>query len=58
MHSEGILPGELKHSPLAMIDENMPVIMVILKDSTYVKCKNALARIVARSSNPIIFCTK
>ena len=26
MHSEGILAGELKHGPLALIDENMPVI--------------------------------
>ena len=58
MHSEGILAGELKHGPLALIDEHMPVIMVILKDSTYVKCKNALAQVMARSSDPIIFCTK
>eukprot|EP00800_Vazella_pourtalesii_P010786 TRINITY_DN2627_c0_g1_i2.p1 TRINITY_DN2627_c0_g1~~TRINITY_DN2627_c0_g1_i2.p1 ORF type:complete len:562 (-),score=118.59 TRINITY_DN2627_c0_g1_i2:137-1822(-) len=58
MHSEGILAGELKHGPLAMIDEHMPVIMVILKDSTYTKCKNALSQVVARSSDPIIFCTK
>ncbi|KAG9009288.1 glutamine--fructose-6-phosphate transaminase (isomerizing), partial [Tulasnella sp. 427] len=27
MHSEGILAGELKHGPLALIDENMPVIL-------------------------------
>ena len=26
MHSEGILAGELKHGPLALIDESMPVI--------------------------------
>lgn len=35
MHSEGILSGELKHGPLAMIDEEMPVIMLITKDNTY-----------------------
>ncbi len=35
MHSEGILSGELKHGPLAMIDEDMPCIMVITKDNTY-----------------------
>ena len=35
MHSEGILSGELKHGPLAMIDEDMPVIMIIMKDGTH-----------------------
>lgn len=35
MHSEGILSGELKHGPLAMIDQDMPCIMVITKDNTY-----------------------
>ena len=36
LHSEGILAGELKHGPLALVDEDMPVILVIMKDSTYV----------------------
>ena len=35
MHSEGILSGELKHGPLAMIDSDMPCIMIITKDNTY-----------------------
>ena len=35
MHSEGILSGELKHGPLALIDEDMPVVMVISSDCTY-----------------------
>lgn len=35
MHSEGILAGELKHGPLALIDENMPVILVMTKDALY-----------------------
>jgi glucosamine--fructose-6-phosphate aminotransferase (isomerizing) len=39
MHSEGILAGELKHGPLALIDENMPVILIMTKDSLYpVRC--------------------
>ena len=38
MHSEGILSGELKHGPLAMIDQDMPCIMVIAKDNTYKVC--------------------
>ena len=35
MHSEGILSGELKHGPLALVDKDMPVIMIIMKDRVY-----------------------
>lgn len=35
MHSEGILAGELKHGPLALVDEFMPVILIMTKDSLY-----------------------
>ena len=35
MHSEGIMSGELKHGPLALIDDKMPCIMVMLKDGVY-----------------------
>lgn len=35
MHSEGILAGELKHGPLALVDKDMPVLMIALKDKTY-----------------------
>lgn len=48
MHSEGILAGELKHGPLALIDYHMPVIMVIMRDNCYTKCHNALQQVVAR----------
>lgn len=33
----GILAGELKHGPLALIDENMPVIIIMTRDSLYPK---------------------
>ena len=48
MHSEGILAGELKHGPLALVDKLMPVIMIIMRDHTYNKCQNALQQVVAR----------
>uniref|UniRef100_A0AAR2K006 glutamine--fructose-6-phosphate transaminase (isomerizing) n=1 Tax=Pygocentrus nattereri TaxID=42514 RepID=A0AAR2K006_PYGNA len=56
MHSEGILAGELKHGPLALIDYHMPVIMVIMRDACYIKCHNALQQITARQGRPIILC--
>lgn len=49
MHSEGILAGELKHGPLALVDKDMPVIMIIMRDGCYNKCQNALQQVTARS---------
>ncbi|XP_066304081.1 glutamine--fructose-6-phosphate aminotransferase [isomerizing] 1-like isoform X7 [Branchiostoma lanceolatum] len=56
MHSEGILAGELKHGPLALVDKAMPIIMIIMKDGTYTKCQNALQQVVARMGRPILLC--
>uniref|UniRef100_A0A6Q2X9T2 glutamine--fructose-6-phosphate transaminase (isomerizing) n=1 Tax=Esox lucius TaxID=8010 RepID=A0A6Q2X9T2_ESOLU len=58
MHSEGILAGELKHGPLALVDKLMPVIMIIMRDHTYTKCQNALQQVVARSGRPIVICDR
>lgn len=35
LHSEGILAGELKHGPLALIDKDRPIIFVVTKDSIH-----------------------
>lgn len=35
MHSEGIMSGELKHGPLAMVDKVLPIVMIITKDRLY-----------------------
>ncbi|KAI8808583.1 hypothetical protein BJ742DRAFT_807891 [Cladochytrium replicatum] len=56
MHSEGILAGELKHGPLALIDENMPVILIMTRDSLYPKVQSALQQVTARKGKPIIIC--
>ncbi|KAJ7734550.1 hypothetical protein DFH07DRAFT_844706 [Mycena maculata] len=56
MHSEGILAGELKHGPLALIDENMPVIIIMTQDSLYPKVQSAFAQITARKAQPIVLC--
>ena len=56
MHSEGILAGELKHGPLALIDANMAVILIMTKDSLYPKVQTALSQVTARSGKPIIIC--
>lgn len=45
MHSEGLMAGELKHGPLALIDNNMPVLMIVMRDHVYNKCMNALQQV-------------
>jgi len=56
MHCEGIMSGELKHGPLAMVDETMPIVMILCKDQVYTKSMNALQQVVARQGRPIIIC--
>ncbi|XP_018322787.1 glutamine--fructose-6-phosphate aminotransferase [isomerizing] 2 isoform X2 [Agrilus planipennis] len=58
MHSEGIMAGELKHGPLALVDDTMPVIMIVMRDGVYKKCMNALQQVTAREGRPIIVCEK
>lgn len=54
LHCEGIMSGELKHGPLAMVDADMPIAMIICKDSVYQKSLNALQQVVAREGRPLI----
>uniref|UniRef100_A0A0B7AXZ5 glutamine--fructose-6-phosphate transaminase (isomerizing) n=1 Tax=Arion vulgaris TaxID=1028688 RepID=A0A0B7AXZ5_9EUPU len=56
MHSEGILAGELKHGPLALVDAAMPVLMVCTRDNVFSKCENALQQVKARHGVPIVIC--
>jgi len=56
MHCEGIQSGELKHGPLAMVDKTVPILLIMMRDSVYSKCMNALQQIVARDGRPIIIC--
>jgi len=48
IHTEGIHAGELKHGPLALVDENMPVILFANNDSCAPKLMNALHQVAAR----------
>ncbi|KAK7111390.1 glutamine--fructose-6-phosphate aminotransferase [isomerizing] 2-like isoform X1 [Littorina saxatilis] len=56
MHSEGILAGELKHGPLALVDKAMPVLMMVTRDKVFAKCMNALQQVKARHGEPILIC--
>jgi len=58
MHSEGVLSGELKHGPLALVDEKMPIIFVATKDQHYNSAINSFSQVTARSGIPIILCSE
>lgn len=52
------LAGELKHGPLALIDEHIPIIFVMTKDHLYPKTSSALAQITARKGRPVIMASE
>ncbi|KAI8825846.1 uncharacterized protein EV422DRAFT_563675 [Fimicolochytrium jonesii] len=56
VHAEGINAGELKHGPLALIDEKMPIIIIMPKDRHYSDSENALKQITARYGRPVVIC--
>ncbi|KAI3380353.1 hypothetical protein SNEBB_003321 [Seison nebaliae] len=58
LHSEGILAGELKHGPLAMVDDTMPIVMIIMDDPVKSKCLNAYMQVNARGGQPIVICNE
>lgn len=57
IHCEGILAGELKHGPLALVSEDKNVLMIIANDEFYQKSHSALEQIQARGATPFVICT-
>ncbi len=58
IHAEGYPAAEMKHGPIALIDENMPVVVVATKDDTYDKIINNIQEIKARKGNVIAIVTE
>lgn len=55
IHAEGYQAGELKHGPLALVDENMPVIAVAPNDALAGKLQSNLKEVRARKGKLFIF---
>lgn len=53
IHAEGYPAAEMKHGPIALIDENMPVVFIAPKDSTYEKIISNIEEIKARKGRII-----
>ena len=54
IHAEAYAAGELKHGPLALVDENMPVIMIIPPDQLYSKNLSNLREVASRGGRIIL----
>ena len=55
IHAEGYPAGELKHGPLALVDEQMPVVCVAPSDDLLEKVKSNLQEVRARGGQLIVF---
>jgi len=54
IHAEGYAAGELKHGPIALIDENMPVIVIAPFDRIFEKTLSNLQEVAARRGRIIL----
>jgi len=53
IHAEGYPAAEMKHGPIALVDENMPVVFICPQDSVYSKILSNMQEIQARGGNII-----
>lgn len=58
IHAEGYPAAEMKHGPIALVDANMPIIVVATKDKTYDKIVSNIMEIKARKGKIIAIVSK
>jgi glucosamine--fructose-6-phosphate aminotransferase (isomerizing) len=58
IHAEGYAAGEMKHGPIALIDSNLPVVVVAAKDRYYEKVVSNIQEVKARKGNIIAVITE
>jgi len=58
IHAEGYPAAEMKHGPIALIDENMPVVVIALKDPVYDKVISNISEVRARNGSVIAIATE
>jgi len=56
IHAEGYPAAEMKHGPIALIDENMPVVFVAPHDAIYDKVLSNIEEVRARNGKVIVIC--
>jgi len=58
IHAEGYPAAEMKHGPIALIDEEMPVIFIATRDSSYEKIVSNIQEVKARKGRVIAIVTE
>jgi glucosamine--fructose-6-phosphate aminotransferase (isomerizing) len=58
IHAEGYPAAEMKHGPIALIDENMPVVFICTRDSAYEKVVSNMMEVRARKGRIIAIATE
>jgi glucosamine--fructose-6-phosphate aminotransferase (isomerizing) len=58
IHAEGYPAAEMKHGPIALIDEEMPVVVIATKDSSYEKVVSNIQEVKARKGTIIAVVTE
>jgi glucosamine--fructose-6-phosphate aminotransferase (isomerizing) len=58
IHAEGYPAGEMKHGPIALIDEKMPVVTIAVRDHVYDKMISQIEQVKARSGIVIALATE
>ena len=54
IHAEGYPAGEMKHGPIALIDENLPVVAIATGDGVYEKVRSNLQEVRARDGHLLV----
>ena len=57
IHAEGYPAGEMKHGPIALLDEHMPVVAIALRDAVYEKMLSQIEQAKARGAKVIALAT-
>ena len=58
IHAEGYAAGEMKHGPIALIDDNMPVVVLAPSDSLFEKTISNVQEVIARGGKVVMFSDK
>ena len=58
VHAEGYPAGEMKHGPLALIEEGMPVVVLAPRDNYYKKTVSNMQEVIARGAKVLLITNK
>ena len=58
IHAEGYPAGEMKHGPLALIEDGMPVVVIAPRDDYYKKTMSNMQEVIARGAKVLVITNK